>query len=280
MKLKFTKMHGCGNDYIYIDCMEKEIEFDVEKIAIKLSDRHFGVGGDGVVLICPSNKADAFMRMFNADGTEGKMCGNAIRCVAKYIYEKKRITKKELKIDTLSGVKQLKLDVENGSVKMVKVNMGVADFSSLAMPLNTEKEEVLKHKINVLGKSYEVSCVSMGNPHCVVFLDGVSKLDVNSIGEEFEKNELFKEEVNIEFVEVISNKEIKMRVYERGSKETLACGTGACAVVSAMVKNKLCKEGEKVLVNLLGGQLEICYKKSGVEMSGPASEVFVGEVEI
>ena len=231
MKLKFTKMHGCGNDYIYINCLEKEIEYDLKKLAIKLSDRHFGVGGDGIVLICKSGEADVFMRMFNADGSEGKMCGNAIRCVAKYAYEKVGIKKQEMKIQTLSGIKTLFLTIEEEKVVTVKVNMGVADFNANSMPLDVAKKEVVNEKVMVLGREYFVTCVSMGNPHCVVFLKGVLDLDVNSLGAEFEKLPLFKEEVNIEFVEKKSDDEIIMRVYERGSKETLACGTGACAAV-------------------------------------------------
>ena len=280
MKLKFTKMHGCGNDYIYINCLEKEIEYDLKKLAIKLSDRHFGVGGDGIVLICKSGEADVFMRMFNADGSEGKMCGNAIRCVAKYAYEKVGIKKQEMKIQTLSGIKTLFLTIEEEKVVTVKVNMGVADFNANSMPLDVAKKEVVNEKVMVLGREYFVTCVSMGNPHCVVFLKGVLDLDVNSLGAEFEKLPLFKEEVNIEFVEKKSDDEIIMRVYERGSKETLACGTGACAAVSAMVKNNLCKQNDKIAVNLLGGKLTISFEEDGVKMVGPAEKVFEGEVEI
>ncbi len=280
MKLKFTKMNGCGNDYIYINCLEKEIEYDLTKLAIKLSDRHFGVGGDGIVLICKSGEADVFMRMFNADGSEGKMCGNAIRCVAKYAYEKVGIKKQEMKIQTLSGIKTLFLTIEEEKVVTVKVNMGVADFNANSMPLDVAKKEVVNEKVMVLGREYFVTCVSMGNPHCVVFLKGVLDLDVNSLGAEFEKLPLFKEEVNIEFVEKKSDDEIIMRVYERGSKETLACGTGACAAVSAMVKNNLCKQNDKIAVNLLGGKLTISFEEDGVKMVGPAEKVFEGEVEI
>ena len=220
------------------------------------------------------------MRMFNADGSEGKMCGNAIRCVAKYAYEKVGIKKQEMKIQTLSGIKTLFLTIEEEKVVTVKVNMGVADFNANSMPLDVAKKEVVNEKVMVLGREYFVTCVSMGNPHCVVFLKGVLDLDVNSLGAEFEKLPLFKEEVNIEFVEKKSDDEIIMRVYERGSKETLACGTGACAAVSAMVKNKLCKQNDKIAVNLLGGKLTISFEEDGVKMVGPAEKVFEGEVEI
>lgn len=280
MKFEFIKMHGCGNDYIYMDFMQKKTQFNEEEVAKKLSNRHFGIGGDGLVLILPSEKADAYMKMFNADGTQGKMCGNAIRCVAKHIYEKGYVKKNSLKIDTLSGVKTLKLNVENNVVLSVEVNMGKPNFKSSSMPLKTSEEEVVLKKIEVKGEGYEVTCVSMGNPHAVVFVDDVFKLNVNELGEEFEKNELFKEEVNVEFVKIKSSSEVEMRVYERGSKETLACGTGACAVVAAMVKNGYCKKGEEVLVRLLGGELAISCEEDGVFMKGPATKVFTGEVEI
>lgn len=280
MKIEFKKMHGCGNDYIYIDCIEKEPAFKIDEVAIKLSNRHFGVGGDGIVLICNSNKADAKMRMFNADGTEGKMCGNAIRCVAKYLYDNNIVRKEFMDIETLSGIKRLKLEVKEGLVKLVTVNMGVPEFKIDSMPLETDLIEVVSKDIEVENKEYKITCVSMGNPHCVIFLDGVKNLDVNALGPKFYKNEIFKDEVNIEFVEIVSKNEVNMRVHERGSKETLACGTGACAVVAAMVKNKFCSKDEEVLVNLLGGKLKICYKEDGIYMKGPAEEVFSGEVEI
>ena len=280
MKLKFIKMHGCGNDYIYIDYMKKSLDFSLKDTAVKLSDRHFGVGGDGLVLIVPSNKADAFMRMFNADGTEGKMCGNAIRCVAKYLYEDLEIKKTIMSIETLSGIKTLKLNVENDVVKTVEVNMGLANFNSSEIPLNTNEEEIVNMPIYVSDKEFKITAVSMGNPHCVVFLDDVAKLDVNKLGAEFLKNPLFKEEVNVEFVEMLTKKEVLMRVYERGSKETLACGTGACAVVSAMVKNSFCGLDDEVLIKLLGGNLEVRCSSDGVLMKGPAEKVFVGEVEV
>lgn len=280
MKLKFIKMHGCGNDYIYIDYMKKSLDLNLKDASVKLSDRHFGIGGDGLVLIAPSNKADALMRMFNADGTEGKMCGNAIRCVAKYLYEDLEIKKTKMSIETLSGIKTLNLNVQNGFVKTVEVNMGFANFNTAALPLNTTEEEIVNIPIYVSNKEFKITAVSMGNPHCVVFLDGVANLDVNQLGAEFLKNPLFKEEVNVEFVEILSKNEVLMRVYERGSKETLACGTGACAVVSAMVKNGFCGVDDEVLVKLLGGNLEIRSCSEGVLMKGPAEKVFVGEVEV
>ncbi len=280
MKLKFIKMHGCGNDYIYIDCMKKELDFNLNDAAIKLSDRHFGVGGDGLVLIAASDKADALMRMFNADGTEGKMCGNAIRCVAKYLYDDANVKKSVMSIETLSGIKRLKLDVQNDVVKTVEANMGFADFSSFSMPLNTTKKEVVDETICVLDEKFKIICVSMGNPHCVVFLKGVADLDVNKLGAEFLKNPIFKEEVNVEFVEILEKNKVLMRVYERGSKETLACGTGACAVVAAMVRNNFCGLDEEVEVQLLGGKLNVRCCSDGVLMKGFATKVFVGEIEI
>lgn len=280
MDINFIKMHGCGNDYIYVDCMEKEANFNIEEVSKKLSDRHFGVGGDGLVLICKSDKADAYMKMFNADGSQGKMCGNAIRCVAKYLYEKEIVKKDIITIETLSGIKTLYLDVLEGKVRSVTVNMGVADFSSSSMPLETNEKEVILKEIEVEGKKYKVSCVSMGNPHCVIFLDEIKNLDVNSLGPKFYENDLFKDEVNIEFVKIISKNRVDMRVHERGSKETLACGTGACAVVSVLVKTGLSEKEEEVTVNLLGGELKISSKEDGVYMTGPATIVFTGEAKI
>ncbi len=279
MNINFIKMHGGGNDYIYIDCMEKEINFNIEDVAKKLSDRHFGVGGDGLVLICKSKKADAFMRMFNADGSEGMMCGNAIRCVAKYIYDEKIVNRNEMKIETKSGIKSLKLYKENDKT-FVTVNMGKFNFKTNSMPLKTEQEEILNYAVLLNDEKYIINCVSMGNPHCVIFLDEVKDLDVNRLGEEIEKAAIFKEEFNIEFVKLISKNEVDVRVYERGSKETLACGTGACGVVAVMVKNGLANEGEEVLVNLLGGRLKICCKGEEMIMTGEAEKVFTGSITI
>ena len=281
MNLKFIKMHGCGNDYIYIDCINNNIKFNVKDIAIKLSDRHFGVGSDGVVLILPSSKADVFMRMYNADGSEGKMCGNAIRCVAKYVYENDIVKKDILKIETLSGIKIIELiKNEDNKICGAKVNMGKADFSVDSMPLNISKKEVVSEPVTVCGKDYKITCVSIGNPHCVVFVDDVENLDVNFIGEKFQHIDIFKDEFNIEFVNIISKNEVSMRVYERGSKETLACGTGACATVAAMVKNSYCSFGDSVVVKLLGGTLEVCCEEDRIYMSGEAKKVFVGEIDI
>ena len=280
MKLKFKKMHGCGNDYIYIDCMEKEEIFNFKETAIKMSNRHFGIGGDGIVLIGRSNKADAFMRMFNADGSEGNMCGNAIRCVAKYLYESGKVEKTTMNIETLSGIKTLFLNIKEKEVESVSVNMGVPDFSVQNMPIKTDFLEVISKEIEVDGQKYKVSCVSMGNPHCVVFVDDVEKLDVNYLGPKFYENPLFKDEVNIEFVEILDKTRVKMRVHERGSKETLACGTGACAVVAVMVKTNICLKEEEISVKLLGGELKITYRDDGIYMTGPATMVFSGEMEI
>ena len=283
MNLKFTKMHGCGNDYIYIDCINNNVKFNVKDVAVKLSDRHFGVGSDGVVLILPSNEneADVLMRMYNADGSEGKMCGNAIRCVAKYVYENNIAKKDILKIETLSGIKTIELiKNEHNKISAAKVNMGRADFSVESMPLKTSKKEIVDEPVSVDGKYYKITCISMGNPHCVVFVDDVNGLDVNCIGEKFQHINIFKDEFNIEFVNIISKNEVNMRVYERGSKETLACGTGACATVAAMVKNSYCSFGDIVLVNLLGGTLKVCCEKDRIYMTGEAKKVFTGEIDI
>lgn len=279
MKLEFTKMHGCGNDYIYFDCFKQKID-DPNALSIKLSDRHFSIGGDGIVMICPSEIADAKMRMFNIDGSEGKMCGNAIRCVAKFLYEKDICKKDKISIETLSGIKYLDLKTENEKVIGVTVDMGQAILKPSEIPVNFDGETAVKKQAVIDGKEYTVTCVSMGNPHCVVFGDtDPDDIDLYSIGPKFEKNELFPEQVNTEFVKVIDEKTLKMRVWERGSGETLACGTGACATVVAAVLNGYCKKGETVKVILTGGELFIKYTDETVYMTGPAEIAFEGTVE-
>ncbi|MCO7135939.1 diaminopimelate epimerase [[Clostridium] leptum] len=279
MKLKFTKMHGCGNDYIYFDCFDQTVEHP-EALAVKLSDRHFGIGGDGIVLICPSRTADARMRMFNLDGSEGNMCGNAIRCVGKYLYDVRGIHKTRLSIETRSGVKSLDLTVQDGQATLVQVDMGVPQLSPDQIPVLLEGDKIVDHPITVDGSPYRITCVSMGNPHCVVFCDEVEHLPLSSIGPQFEQHSLFPQRVNTEFVHVIDPHTIWMRVWERGSGETFACGTGACASVVACVLNGLCPMDEDIRVLLRGGTLTIRYTKKGVFMTGTATKVFDGTVQV
>ncbi len=275
---RFYKMHGIGNDYIYFDCFDGELP-DPEGASRKLSDRHFSIGGDGVVMICKSGVADGKMRMFNADGSEGKMCGNAIRCVGKFLYEIKGIRKDVLTVETLSGIKTLYLTVSDGKVVSVRVDMGKAELSPDKIPARFAGEKVVGAPLNVNGREYAVTCVSMGNPHCVVFEDP-DPLDLEKIGPAFENHEAFPERVNTEFVRVMGKNEVKMRVWERGSGETWACGTGACAVAVACVLNGYCGKGEDITVHLRGGDLVIRYTDETVFMTGGATLAFTGEVEV
>lgn len=279
MGLKFTKMHGCGNDYIYFNCFETPVE-DPEELSVRISDRHFGVGGDGIVLICPSDKADAKMRMFNIDGSEGKMCGNAIRCVGKYLYDNGIKRCNPLKIDTLSGIKTLNLNVgADGKVDSVRVDMGKAILKPEEIPVKLDGETVVARPVTINGKEYKITCVSMGNPHCVVFTDtDVSELPLEEIGPKFEFDSLFPERVNTEFINVIDKNTLKMRVWERGSGETLACGTGACASVVAACLNGFCEKDTDITVRLVGGELVIRYTDEAVTMTGPATVAFTGEL--
>lgn len=277
--MEFTKMHGIGNDYIYFNCLEKEIE-NPNELAIKLSDRHFGVGGDGIVLILPSKVADFRMRMFNADGSEGEMCGNATRCIGKYVYEKGHTKSKEISLETLGGIKHLKLTVVDDKVIEVEVNMGKAILGAKDIPVDINKENVIDEEVTIGDKQYNITCVSMGNPHCIVYMNGIDELEIEKIGPVFENNPLFPQRINTEFVEVIDEKTLKMRVWERGSGETYACGTGACAVTVASVLNGFCKKDEEITVKLLGGDLKIKYCNDGiVYMTGPAEFVFEGRIE-
>ena len=278
-KLQFIKMQGCGNDYIYIDCLNRPIT-NMESIAVTLSERHFGVGGDGAVFIYPSDVADAKMRMFNADGTEGMMCGNAIRCVAKYLYDYGKIgDKREITIETKSGIKKLWLFVRAGQVNSARVDMGAPVFEPSKIPVATNAE-VIGKKMNVGGAEREITCVSMGNPHCVMFVENVAQTDVAKIGKAIECDPLFPERVNVEFVQVIDRTHIKMRVWERGSGETYACGTGACAAVAAAVRGGYCDQGAEVSVRLTGGELTIEYTGETVYMTGEACEIFKGVVRL
>ena len=276
MLKKFTKMHGAGNDYIYFDCLQEELE-DPAEAAVRLSDRHKGIGGDGIVMICKSDVADARMRMFNADGSEGKMCGNAIRCVGKYLYDHKIVQKTDVDIETLSGIKHLKLFAEDGKVKLVRVDMGAASFDPKSLPVLLEGE-VIDRPVKVAGGEYRITCVSMGNPHCVVFADP-DATDVETLGRKFENDEIFPERVNTEFIKKIGKNALQMRVWERGSGETMACGTGACAAAAAACACGVCEYGQDVLVKLRGGDLIINIGET-VYMTGEAVTVFTGEVEL
>ncbi len=276
----FYKMHGIGNDYIYFDCFDEPFE-DPQKAAVKLSDRHFSVGGDGIILVERSKIADGKMRMFNADGSEGKMCGNGVRCVGKFLYDIKGIRKEILTVETGSGVKTLKVVAEkDGRATDFTVNMGRAVLRPAEIPVLLEGETVVNRPLTVGGKTYRVTCVSMGNPHCVVFGGDPYGLDLEKIGPLFESHPAFPERVNTEFVQVLGKNELKMRVWERGSGETLACGTGACAVAIAAILNGYAEQDAAILVRLRGGDLKIESTKDGVLMTGPAALAFVGEAEI
>ena len=276
--MEFTKMHGIGNDYIYFNCLENEIE-NPSELSIKLSDRHFGVGGDGIILILPSKVADFRMRMFNADGSEGEMCGNATRCIGKYVYEKGLTSKKEITLETLAGIKYLKLNIVNNLVESVEVNMGMPILKPKDIPVMIDKDIVINEEVEIGNSKYNITTVSMGNPHCIVFMDSLDDLQIEKLGPVFENHSLFPQRVNAEFVEVIDEKTLKMRVWERGSGETYACGTGACAVTVASVLNGFCKRNEEITVKLLGGDLKIKYANDGlVYMTGPAEFVFEGRI--
>ena len=281
--LKFTKMHGCGNDYIYIDGARERIPAEQKpEIVRRLSDRHFGIGGDGVIFINPSDQADFEMEMYNMDGTRAEMCGNGIRCVAKYVYDKGLTDQTKISVISAGKIKYLDLQVENGMVSTVKVNMGEPILKACEIPVLAENEqgEVIADPIEVEGKTYQMTCVSMGNPHAVVFVDDVQNFPLEQIGPKFENHPRFPKRVNAEFVKVLDEETVEMRVWERGTGETLACGTGACATVVACILNGLTKD--TVTVKLLGGTLQVQWDKAEnrVYMTGPATTVFEGEVEI
>jgi len=274
--MKFTKMHGAGNDYVYVDCFAEKVPADVAETARRVSDRHFGIGGDGLVLICPSERADARMRMFNADGSESEMCGNASRCVAKYLYDHGIAKKEELRLETGRGVLTLRVEVEKGKVERVRVNMAAPILKSSEIPTTLPGDPPVRAPLEVAGRKLEVTCVSMGNPHCITFVDEITDEWVLGVGPKIEVHPAFPRKINAEFVQVISPREIRMRVWERGSGETLACGTGACASAVAAVLNGLCER--KVLCHLPGGDLTLEWSESEgvVYMTGPAKEVFSG----
>lgn len=282
--LHFTKMHGCGNDYIYFDCLNETVH-DPEALAVRLSDRHFGVGGDGIVLICPSECADAKMRMFNADGSEGKMCGNAIRCVGKYLYERLGMHRETLTVETLSGIKTLYLHIRDGVVETVTVDMGRAVLEPREIPCLLEEDRAIGTAAKIAGGEYRINAVSMGNPHCVLFAHenfpddfSLDSFAIGELGPKFENDPLFPERVNTEFA-TLDNDGIHMRVWERGSGETWACGTGACATAVAAVENGFYQFGEDISLHLRGGVLTINYTSDRVLMTGPATFVFDGTCE-
>ena len=280
MRIEFTKMHGCGNDYIYVDCINGAEPEDPGALSAAMSKRHSSVGADGLVLICPSEVADAKMRMFNLDGSEGLMCGNAIRCVGKYLYDNGIVDKTEITVETRSGIKTLSLLVGDGTVKEVTVGMGHASFAAADVPVICDGGEFIDGAVSVAGREWKLTCVSMGNPHAVTFVDDVQSLELERIGPLFENHEMFPQRVNTEFARVIDEKTIEMRVWERGSGETFACGTGACATVAAAVRLGLCCAGVPVTVRLRGGELTVtvCEDRS-VLMTGGAAKVYEGVYE-
>ena len=278
LPMKFTKMHGCGNDYVYVDCT-KDMLKNPSAAAQAVSDRHFGVGGDGLILICPSKTADFRMAMYNADGSEGAMCGNGIRCVAKYVYDKGLTDKTRITVETKAGIKTLDLTVEEGKVSLVKVDMGLPNCNSEAIPVLGLGDFVVGRSVNVAGRDWTMTCVSMGNPHAVVWVDSMNDLPLEELGPQFEHHPMFPDRVNTEFVQILNDHEINMRVWERGSGETLACGTGACASVAATYLNR--RTGSNVLVHLRGGDLMIEIGDDGhIYMTGPATTVFEGEITL
>ena len=278
--MHFTKMHGIGNDYIYVNCMNG-IDFDSEQVSVALSDRHFGVGSDGMILICPSDKADFRMRMFNADGSEGKMCGNGIRCFAKYVYCKGLTDKTVITIETLAGIKTAWLTVKDGDVTLIRVDMGSPELTPSLIPVRFEGERMVNQPLEVGGKMWDVTAVSMGNPHCVTYVDDVEGLDLEKIGPLFEHHKIFPERVNTEFVRKIDDNTVQMRVWERGSGETWACGTGACAVAVASIINGVVSS-DSVTVKLRGGDLHIEWDRQNniVYMTGTATFVYEGEIAL
>lgn len=279
--MKFTKMHGCGNDYIYIDCFEETVK-DESAAAIKLSDRHFGIGGDGLILIKKGTAADFEMVMYNADGTRAEMCGNAIRCVARYVYDKGYVKSTDFSIESMGKVKYITLTLENNVVKWVRVDMGAPILNAVDIPVISDSEKVISENLTVDGREFNMTCVSMGNPHAVMFIDKSPKeFELEHFGPLFESNSIFPKRVNAEFAKVIDRNNIEMRVWERGTGETLACGTGTCATVVAAILNGYVDND--VTVHLIGGDLKIHWsgdEKDSVIMTGPAEYVFSGEIDL
>lgn len=273
--MRFTKMEGCGNDYIYINGFEEEVKYP-DMLAVAMSERHFGVGADGLVLILPSEVADFRMRMFNMDGSEGEMCGNAVRCIGKYVYERGMTTKNVITLETLGGIKTLQLHIQNDIVIAVTADMGEPILEAAQIPVISDKMPVIGKKLQILDKTFDVTCVSMGNPHGVIFVDDTEHFEVEKYGKVAEVHPMFPQKANIEFAHVIDRTHMSMRVWERGSGETMACGTGASATLVAAVLNGLCDR--KVRIQLLGGTLEIEWRESDnhVYMTGPARFSFDG----
>ena len=278
--MKFTKMHGAGNDYIYINGFSENAGAITTDIIQRLSDRHFGIGGDGVVLILPSETADFRMQMFNADGSEAEMCGNATRCIAKYVYDKGLTCKQTISLETKAGIKILHLNIENGAVKTVRVDMGEPVLEAAEIPVVAKKSPVINQALEIDGKAHFITCVSMGNPHAVVFQKDIEHIEIEKTGPKFEHHAIFPRRTNTEFVEIINRKTLKMRTWERGSGETLACGTGACAALVAAVLNGF--SDRKATLKLLGGDLEIEWNETDnrVYMTGEAAFVFDGELSL
>lgn len=277
--MKFTKMHGIGNDYVYVNCFEESVKNPAE-VSKFVSDRHFGIGSDGLILISPSAIADFRMNIYNADGSQAEMCGNGIRCVAKYVYDYGLTDKTEISVETLAGIKYLRLQVENGKVASVEVNMGAPILEPKEIPVAVEESPVVNVPVEVKRKIYHMTCVSMGNPHAIIFMNNVKDLDIAAIGPYFENHTVFPKRTNTEFVEVLDRNTVNMRVWERGSDETLACGTGACATTVACILND--KTENEVTVHLLGGDLKIRWDREAnqVYMTGPATVVFDGEITL
>ena len=276
--MKFTKMQGCGNDYVYVNCFKETIE-NPSELSIKVSNRNFGVGSDGLILICPSDVADVRMEMYNADGSRSQMCGNGVRCVGKYCYDYGIVNKDVVTVETLAGIKTLQLEIENDKVVRVTVDMGAPIIEPSLVPVKAEGDAVIAKPIVIDAVEYEITCVSMGNPHAITFVEDTNNIgNIEVIGPKFEHHEMFPERTNTEFIQILSDTEINMRVWERGSGETLACGTGACASVYACILNG--KTKDEVTVHLLGGDLWIKYdRESGhIFMTGPAVVVFDGEL--
>lgn len=277
--MKFAKMQGCGNDYVYINGFEEKIDNEKKpELVRRLSERHFGIGSDGVIFINPSNIADFEMEMYNADGSRSEMCGNGIRCVAKYVYDKKMTTRKEFTIESFGKVKYITIIEENGVAKLIRVGMGSPELRTELIPAIYDAETIIAKPIEVDGKVWEGTCVSMGNPHVVLFVDDVKKMDLESIGPKFENHTMFPNRTNTEFVKIIDENTVEMRVWERGTGETLACGTGCCATAVACILNE--KTGNKVLVKVLGGEILVEWDRQTNEiyMTGPGEFVFEGEI--
>ena len=279
--MKFTKMQGIGNDYVYVNCFEETVK-DPAAVARYVSDRHFGIGSDGLILIKPSDIADCEMDMYNLDGSQGAMCGNGIRCVAKYVYDYGIVKKENISVSTKSGIKYLDLTVRDGKVALVRVNMGSPVLTASQIPVVSSTEEMINAPLKVNGETYYITAVSMGNPHAIVYMTDVDHLDIGEIGPYFENHMAFPDRVNTEFVEVLDDHTLKMRVWERGTGETLACGTGACAVAVASILNGHVDGEKPVTVKLLGGDLEIFWDRQEnlVYMTGPAATVFDGEIDL